>query len=55
MTGFGRPEDEPSSVVLNFLKPVKKMYLGVGKIALQQSNLDSTKAQIRVFVTSSDW
>ena len=26
MIEFGRPVDEPSSIVLNFLKPVKKVF-----------------------------
>ena len=28
LTEFGRPVDEPSSIVLNFLKPVKKVFGG---------------------------
>ena len=28
MTEFGRPVDEPSSIVLIFLKPVKKVFWG---------------------------
>ena len=28
MTEFGRPVDEPSSLVLNFLKPVRKVFWG---------------------------
>ena len=31
MTEFGRPVDESSSIVLNFLKPVKKVFLGTRK------------------------
>ena len=26
LTEFGRPVDQPSSIVLNFLKPVKKVF-----------------------------
>ena len=28
---LGRPVDEPSSIVLNFLKPVKKVFWGTRK------------------------
>ena len=31
MIEFGRPVDEPSSIVLNFLKPVKKVFRGARK------------------------
>ena len=31
LTEFQRPLDEPSSIVLNFLKPVKKVFWGAGK------------------------
>ena len=31
MTEFGRPIDELSSVVLNFLEPVKKVFWGARK------------------------
>ena len=31
MIEFGRPRDEPSSIVLNFLKPVKKAFWGARK------------------------
>ena len=31
MIEFGRPVDEPCSIVLNFLKPVKKVFWGAGK------------------------
>ena len=31
LTEFGRPVDEPSSIVLNFLKPVKKVFWGARK------------------------
>ena len=31
MTEFGRPVDELSSIVLNFLKPVKKVVRGARK------------------------
>ena len=31
MIEFGRPVDEPSSFFLNFLKPVKKVFLGARK------------------------
>ena len=31
MTEFGRPVDESSSIVLNFLKPVKKVFCGARK------------------------
>ena len=55
MMEIGRPVDEPSSIVLNFLKPVKKVLLGSQKEErCRLSNLDSTKAQIRVFVASSE-
>ena len=56
MTERGRPVDEPSSTVLNFLKPVNNVLWGAGKraLALRLSNLDSTNAQIRAFVASSE-
>ena len=31
MIKFGRPVDELSSIVLNFLKPVKKVFFGARK------------------------
>ena len=31
MIEFGRPVHEPSSIVLNFLKPVKKAFWGARK------------------------
>ena len=31
MIEFGRPVDKPSSIVLNFLKPVKKVFWGARK------------------------
>ena len=31
MLEFGRPVDEPRSIVLNFLKPVKKVFWGARK------------------------
>ena len=54
MVEFGRPVDEPSSIVLNFLKPDEKVFWEPEQRALQQSNLDGTNVQIRVFVASSE-
>ena len=36
MTEFGKPVDEPSSLVLNFLKPVKKVFRGARKKSIAE-------------------
>ena len=54
MTGLGRPEDEPSIIVLNLWSLSRRCFGEPERRALQESNLESTNAQITVFVASSE-